>query len=325
MLIYESHLTEAASPAIGSRAFPNAEDPSGLNPPQRATQPVGPPKPLQAGPRPSRIEVRPRPDRRAAPQEGRPRTRWPWPDPFILLSTDDLDGDVESAVAARFDTTSRAFNAAKRFVVVNHLHDAFLERFTARLLASETGEPLSSAATAEDLSVRSMRLAHREANPCTVPASGTVLPSPPGSSPVFHHRPHRARQELLGPVAMVFPTADEEDAVRIANDTPYGLGSHAFTTEPTQAERVANRIEAGMLFVNGVGAEGAELPFDGVKRSGFGRELGRHGIEEFASKKLIGLLLEGPPHPDQLTNRQRDEPVPSSSTQAGRESSRTWA
>ncbi|WP_131824618.1 aldehyde dehydrogenase family protein, partial [Mycobacteroides abscessus] len=76
----------------------------------------------------------------------------------------------------------------------------------------------------------------------------------------------------------------------IANDTPFGLGSYVFTTDPEQAQRVANRIEAGMVFVNGVGADGAELPFGGIKRSGFGRELGRFGMEEFVNKKLIRTL-----------------------------------
>ena len=94
-------------------------------------------------------------------------------------------------------------------------------------------------------------------------------------------------QELFGPVAIVFKVGSEEEAVTLANDTPFGLGSYVFTTDPEQARRVADRIEAGMVFVNGVGVEGVELPFGGVKRSGFGRELGRFGIDEFVNKKLI--------------------------------------
>ena len=97
------------------------------------------------------------------------------------------------------------------------------------------------------------------------------------------------REELFGPVAMVFKVGSEDEAVAIANDIPFGLGSYVFTTDPEQAKRVADKIEAGMVFVNAVGAEGAELPFGGVKRSGFGRELGRFGIDEFVNKKLIRI------------------------------------
>ncbi|MFH9983275.1 NAD-dependent succinate-semialdehyde dehydrogenase [Streptomyces sp. NPDC017179] len=207
-------------------------------------------------------------------------------DPFIVLSTDDLDAVVEAAVAARLDNTGQACNAAKRFVVVQDLYDAFVEKFTARLLAGETGAPLSSVAAAENLArqvdeaVAQGATLHSEGE-----RRGAYFPSGVLTGLTTEHT--AARQELFGPVAMVFPAADEDDALRIANDTPYGLGSYLFTTDPAQAERVADRIEAGMVFVNGVGAEGAELPFGGIKRSGFGRELGRLGIEEFVNKKLI--------------------------------------
>ena len=97
------------------------------------------------------------------------------------------------------------------------------------------------------------------------------------------------REELFGPIAMVFKTSSEEDAVTIANDTPFGLGSYLFTTDAKQAARVADEIDAGMVFVNGVLLDGAELPFGGTKRSGFGRELGRYGADEFVNKKLIRM------------------------------------
>ncbi|MFF0223692.1 NAD-dependent succinate-semialdehyde dehydrogenase [Streptomyces sp. NPDC004629] len=207
-------------------------------------------------------------------------------DPFVVLSTDDLDAVVEAAVAARLDNTGQACNAAKRFVVVEDLYDAFVEKFTLRLSACATGAPLASVAAAETLA---RQVDGAVAEGATLHSAGERHGAyfPAGVLTGLTTRDAAARQELFGPVAMVFSATDEDDAVRIANDTPYGLGSYVFTTDPAQAARVADRIEAGMVFVNGVGAEGAELPFGGVKRSGFGRELGRLGIEEFVNRKLI--------------------------------------
>jgi len=86
---------------------------------------------------------------------------------------------------------------------------------------------------------------------------------------------------------MVFKVSSEDEAVELANDTSFGLGSYVFTTDPEQAVRVADQIEAGMVFINGVLLDGVELPFGGIKRSGFGREMGRYGMDEFINKKLI--------------------------------------
>jgi succinate-semialdehyde dehydrogenase/glutarate-semialdehyde dehydrogenase len=97
------------------------------------------------------------------------------------------------------------------------------------------------------------------------------------------------REELFGPVAQVYRVSSEDEALALANDTPFGLGSYVMTNDPEQAERVANQIDAGMVYVNIVGADGAELPFGGTKRSGFGRELGRYGADEFVNKKLIRI------------------------------------
>ncbi|MEU1788126.1 NAD-dependent succinate-semialdehyde dehydrogenase [Streptomyces sparsogenes] len=207
-------------------------------------------------------------------------------DPFIVLSTDDLDSVVDAAVSARLDNTGQACNAAKRFIVVDGLYDSFVEKFTAALLDRQSGAPLSSVAAADTLE---RQVAAAVAEGATLHTQGERHGAhvPAGVLTGLTTEHTTARQELFGPVAMVFRAADEAEALRIANDTPYGLGSYVFTTDPAQAARVADGIEAGMVFVNGVGAEGAELPFGGIKRSGFGRELGRPGIEEFVNKKLI--------------------------------------
>jgi len=208
-------------------------------------------------------------------------------DPFLLLSTDDLDAVVESAVAARLDNTGQACNAAKRFIVADDLYEPFLQRFTASVLAAADGiTPLSSVAAADtrrspvDRAVaQGATLASAGRSEGAYVAPGVLTGVKPGDD-VYS-------QELFGPVAVVFRAGSEDEALAIANDTPYGLGSYVFTTDPEQAARVADRIEAGMVFVNGVLLDGAELPFGGIKRSGFGRELGRFGMEEFVNKKMI--------------------------------------
>ena len=207
-------------------------------------------------------------------------------DPFIVLSTDDLDATVEAAVDGRFENTGQACNAAKRIIVAQDVYDEFLDKFTKKVLERADGlAPLSSVAAAERLEEQVQRAV----------SSGAHLISegqrngahyPPA---VLTDVPADYREELFGPVASVYKVADEDEAVAVANDTPFGLGSYVFTTDTEQAKRVADKIEAGMVFVNAVGAEGAELPFGGVKRSGFGRELGRFGMDEFVNKKLIRI------------------------------------
>ena len=216
-------------------------------------------------------------------------------DPFILLSTHDLDKTVEEAVAARLDNTGQSCNAAKRFIVADELYEPFLEKFTAALTAVRPGDPhspdtvvgpLSSKTAADRLEDQVQRAV---AHGATIFAGGTrdgnffeptVLTDVKPDNDAY-------REEFFGPVAQVYRVASEDEAVALANDTPFGLGSYLVTTDSAQAERVADKIDAGMVYVNIVGADGVELPFGGVKRSGFGRELGRYGIDEFVNKKLI--------------------------------------
>ncbi len=218
-------------------------------------------------------------------------------DPFILLSTDDLDGVVQSAVDARLDNTGQSCNAAKRFIVIDALYDAFLEKFQEKLLAVEPAKPLeegaaigplSSTAAAERLDAQVQ--AAIDAGAQLVGGGGrdgnffntTILAGIEKGNPAYG-------EEFFGPVAQVYKVGSEDEAIAVANDTPYGLGSYVFTTDAEQALRVADRIEAGMVFVNVVLADGVELPFGGVKASGFGREMGKLGADEFVNKKLIRI------------------------------------
>lgn len=210
-------------------------------------------------------------------------------DPFIVLSTDDLDATVDAAVAGRFENTGQACNAAKRFIVAADIYDEFLTKFTAKVLET-AGElaPLSSVAAATRLGEQVDRAV---ADGATLVSAGERKGAhfPPGVLTGVSSDSASYREELFGPVACVYKASSEDEAVELANDTPFGLGSYVFTTDAEQATRVADKIEAGMVYVNLVGADGVELPFGGVKRSGFGRELGRFGIDEFVNKKLIRI------------------------------------
>lgn len=216
-------------------------------------------------------------------------------DPFIVLSTDDLDATVEAAVEARMDNNGQSCNAPKRFIVQEGLYDAFLEKFTAKMTEAKMGDPfaedtvlgpLSSVAAAERLQAQIDRAVAQGAK---LVAGGkrdgafvepTVLTDVTPEMDVY-------REELFGPAGVVYKVADEDEAVRIANDTSFGLGSYVYTTDPEQAQRIADKIDAGMVYVNIVLADSPELPFGGVKRSGTSREMGLLAADEFVNKKLI--------------------------------------
>ena len=218
-------------------------------------------------------------------------------DPFILLSTDDMAATVDAAVEGRLRNGGQACDAAKRFIVIDELYDEFTEKFTAAILASSPGDPtvhgadygpLSSLGAAEHLEEQVERAVAQGATLATTgKRSGALYPSAVLTDVTRDNDAYH--EEFFGPVAFVYRAGSEEDAIALANDTPFGLGSYLFTTDPEQALRVADRIEAGMVYVNLVGAGSAELPFGGVKRSGMGRELGRYGASEFVNKKLIRI------------------------------------
>ena len=216
-------------------------------------------------------------------------------DPFILLSTDDLDGAVESAVGARLENTGQACNAAKRFIVADDLYDDFLAKFTEKIGGSKAGDPTSDDSDVGPLS--SKLAADRLEEQVKKAIAGGAEVAVGGNRDGNFFEPtiltgiekgsEASQEEFFGPVAQVYKVGSEEEAVALANDTQFGLGSYLLTTDKAQGERVANAIEAGMVYINLVGADSPELPFGGFKRSGFGRELGRFGADEFVNKKLI--------------------------------------
>ena len=180
---------------------------------------------------------------------------------------------------------------------MDDLYDEFVEKFTAKLLATPQGAPtdsdiaigpLSSSTATERLAAQVDAAVAAGANLVSAgERSGNFFP--PGVLTGVGKDNPSYYEELFGPVAMIHKVSSEEEAIELANDTPFGLGSYLFTTDPEQAARVADAIQAGMVYVNIVGADSPELPFGGVKRSGSGRELGRWGADEFVNKKLIRI------------------------------------
>ncbi|MBF4572383.1 NAD-dependent succinate-semialdehyde dehydrogenase [Herbiconiux sp. VKM Ac-1786] len=218
-------------------------------------------------------------------------------DPFILLSTADLDAAVQDAVNARLDNNGQSCNAAKRFIVIDDLYEEFAAKFTSVFTDAQPADPfaegtllgpLSSAAAADRLEEQLDRAISQGA---TVLAKGERIGNyfPPAVLADVSPTMDAYREEFFGPVAALYRVSSEDEAIAIANDTPFGLGSYVYTTDEEQALRVADRIDAGMVWVNLVLGDAAELPFGGVKRSGSGREMGRFAVEEFVNKKLIRI------------------------------------
>ncbi|MEV8267129.1 NAD-dependent succinate-semialdehyde dehydrogenase [Microbacterium sp. NPDC076911] len=216
-------------------------------------------------------------------------------DPFILLSTDDLDAAVQAGIDARLDNNGQSCNAAKRFIVADDLYEGFVEKFTAAMDAAKVGDPfaedtvlgpLSSLAAAERLAAQVDNAVAQGATLVTGGVRdgafypGTVLTGVTSDMDAY-------REEFFGPVGVVYRVTSEEEAVEIANDTSFGLGSYIFTTDSAQATRIADQIDAGMVYINCVLADEPALPFGGVKRSGTSREMGLLAADEFVNKKLI--------------------------------------
>ena len=219
-------------------------------------------------------------------------------DAFIVLADADLDQAVRWAVWGRMNNTGQCCVAAKRFIVVEAVADRFLAGFRAALAALKPGDPMDPATTLGPLSTEAALLTlvdqvdravsagataviggHRIARPGSF-MQPTILAGVTRDNPAFD-------EEFFGPVALFFRVADEDAAVALANDSPFGLGGSVFTADVARGKRVAARIETGMVFINHPTWTAPDLPFGGVKDSGYGRELSGMGIQEFVNKKLV--------------------------------------
>ncbi|MBP2170671.1 succinate-semialdehyde dehydrogenase/glutarate-semialdehyde dehydrogenase [Erwinia toletana] len=219
-------------------------------------------------------------------------------DVFVVLDDCDLDEAVKQGAQARLNNAGQVCTAAKRFIVHQKVADAFLEKFTAAFKAAKLGDPLDesttlgplSSAGARDTLVKQVKAAvdngaklHFGGN---VPQGEGCFYQPTILTGITRDNPAYF-EEFFGPVAQVYVVKDDEEVVQLANDSHYGLGGSVFTSNIERGKKLASQIETGMVYINSMTDTAAELPFGGVKRSGFGRELSDLGIKEFVNQKLV--------------------------------------
>ncbi len=228
-------------------------------------------------------------------------------DPFVVMPSADLDAAARTAVTARTINNGQSCIAAKRFIVHAQVYAAFEQRFVEGMRALRVGDPMDPATQVGPLATASIRDEVAEQVRRAVEAGARVLtggsaPDRPGwyyeptvladvrpDSPVYH-------EEIFGPVATLFRADGVDEAVRLANDTPFGLGSSVWTRDEGERRRFVEEIEAGMVFVNAMVASDPRLPFGGVKESGYGRELSVAGIREFVNAKAVYVRDEAGTH-----------------------------
>ncbi|HEX6288967.1 MAG TPA: NADP-dependent succinic semialdehyde dehydrogenase [Herpetosiphonaceae bacterium] len=225
-------------------------------------------------------------------------------DPFIVMPSADLDAAVQTAVKARTINNGQSCIAAKRFIVAEPIADEFERRFVAGMAALKVGDPFDPATDVGPLATpdilddidQQVQQSIREGARCLTGGQRLDRPgnyyAPTVLTDIPHHSPAYC-EEIFGPVALLFRTRDIDEAIRLANDTPFGLGSSAWTTDEDERERFIEEIEAGQVFINGMVASDPRLPFGGVKHSGYGRELGVYGIREFVNVKTVWVKDEG--------------------------------
>jgi succinate-semialdehyde dehydrogenase / glutarate-semialdehyde dehydrogenase len=219
-------------------------------------------------------------------------------DAFIVLDDADLQHAVKWAVWGRMYNTGQTCCAAKRFIVVESVADKFLAEFQAALAALKAGDPMDEKTTLGPLSTESALLdLLKQVDGAIAKGARVVMGGKrinrPGSymEPTIltdiHPENPAFRDEFFGPVALFFRVKDEDAAIALANDSDFGLGGSVFTKSIARGKRVASRVETGMMFINNIDWSDAELPFGGIKNSGYGRELGDMGIQQFVNKKLV--------------------------------------
>jgi succinate-semialdehyde dehydrogenase / glutarate-semialdehyde dehydrogenase len=219
-------------------------------------------------------------------------------DAFIVLDSADMDATVKSATRGRMSNTGQACNAAKRFVVLEPIYDEFVEKLTASFAAMVPGDPMDPSTRIGPLSSRTAADTLTEQVENAVSEGATVLTGGhridgPGAyvEPTLltdvTPQMRAYREELFGPVGVVYKVSSADEAVELTNSSSFGLSGSVWSSDLDRAREVAERLEVGMAFVNEHGTSLPALPFGGVKRSGFGRELGPWGMDEFVNKKLV--------------------------------------
>lgn len=222
-------------------------------------------------------------------------------DPFIVLESADLEAAVATAVTARMLNNGQSCIAAKRFIVVDSVAQQFEQQLLAKYQALKVGDPMAEdtdigpLATPSILTELDQQVQASVAMGAKALIGGKPLSDRPGnfySPTILTDIPLGSpaeKEEFFGPVALLFQVANIDQAIALANDSPFGLGASAWTNNPQESERLVNEIEAGAVFINGLVKSDPRLPFGGIKRSGYGRELGIQGIHEFVNIKTIWI------------------------------------